>query len=113
MVKQQKLGSVRRFGARYGRKVKIKLAKIEKIQRGKHKCPYCHAEKVKRLSAGIWNCRKCGAKFTGKAYSIKKIIVAEEEPGEKRKKIRVKEEGEEAGEKFKEKALKKKAEEEA
>jgi len=74
----KKFGSVKRFGARYGRRPKEKLAKIEAIQKGKHKCPYCHALKVKRLSVGIWNCRKCGAKFTGKAYSLKKIILKEE-----------------------------------
>ncbi|MBW2977361.1 50S ribosomal protein L37ae [Candidatus Woesearchaeota archaeon] len=78
MAVVKKFGSVKRFGARYGRRPKEKLAKIESIQKGKHKCPYCHALKVKRLSAGIWNCRKCGAKFTGKAYSLKKIVLKEE-----------------------------------
>jgi len=81
--KKENLGSVKRFGARYGRRIKHKLARIESIQRGKHKCPYCHNLKVKRLSAGIWKCRKCGAKFTGKAYSVKKVIIEEEKPEEK------------------------------
>ena len=27
---------------------------------------------------GIWNCRKCNAKFTGKAYSISKKIITKE-----------------------------------
>jgi len=75
----QKLGSVKRFGPRYGRTVKHKLAKIEAVLKGKHKCPYCHADKVKRLSLGIWQCRKCDAKFTGKAYSVSKQITIEEE----------------------------------
>ncbi len=74
----QKLGSVKRFGPRYGRTVKHKLAKIEKVIKGKHKCPYCHAEKVKRLSLGIWQCKKCNAKFTGKAYSVSKQMPKEE-----------------------------------
>jgi len=78
MAEIQKLGSAKRFGSRYGRSLKQKLAKIETIQRGKHQCPYCRSFKAKRLSAGIWNCRKCGSKFTGKAYSIKKTIVEEE-----------------------------------
>jgi large subunit ribosomal protein L37Ae len=78
MAEIQKLGSVKRFGARYGRSVKHKLAKIEAIQKGKHECPYCHSLKAKRVAVGIWSCRKCGAKFTGKAYSIKKVITEEE-----------------------------------
>ena len=63
-----------------------KLAKIEKEQRKKHKCPYCSALRVRRVSFGIWRCEKCNAKFTGKAYSVEKKIsfekeeVREEEP---------------------------------
>ena len=78
MAKTKKLGSVKRFGARYGRRVKHKLAEIEAVQKGKHVCPYCHAPKVKRVAVGIWKCGKCNAKFTGKAYSIKKEIRIEE-----------------------------------
>jgi large subunit ribosomal protein L37Ae len=70
MAEVKKLGSVKRFGPRYGRRVKYRLAKIEAVQRAKHVCPYCKAKKVKRIAAGIWQCRKCNAKFTGKAYSI-------------------------------------------
>jgi large subunit ribosomal protein L37Ae len=78
MAEVKKLGSTKRFGTRYGRRTKEKFAKIEAVQKSKHKCPYCHAMKVKRVGVGIWNCRKCGAKFTGKAYSIKKIVIKEE-----------------------------------
>ena len=66
------LGSIKRFGARYGRTVKLKLAKIEKEQRKKHKCPYCNSMQVKRVAVGIWFCKKCKAKFTGKAYTLAK-----------------------------------------
>ncbi len=72
MTKIKGLGSIKRFGPRYGRTVKLKLAKIEKEQRKKHKCPYCSSLQVKRISVGIWFCRKCRAKFTGKAYTIAK-----------------------------------------
>lgn len=75
----QGLGSVKRFGPRYGRTPKHKLAKIEAVLKGKHICPYCHTDKVKRTSLGIWQCRKCNARFTGKAYSVSKPIIIEEE----------------------------------
>ena len=80
MEKVEKLGSAKRFGARYGSKPKHKFAKIEKEQRKKHLCPYCNTLKVKRVAVGIWHCRKCGSKFTGKAYTISKTISFEETP---------------------------------
>ena len=79
MAKIEKLSSTKRFGHRYGRKLKQRFDKIEKEQRKLHKCPYCHYRKVKRVALGIWNCKKCSAKFTGKAYSILKKIVVKEE----------------------------------
>jgi large subunit ribosomal protein L37Ae len=70
-------GSTKRFGTRYGKKLKDKIGKIEQERRLGNKCPYCHMPKIKRIAAGIWECTKCRAKFAGKAYSIgeKKIIV--------------------------------------
>ncbi|MBI4441092.1 50S ribosomal protein L37ae [Candidatus Woesearchaeota archaeon] len=62
------LTSAKRFGARYGRRVKELFENAEKEQRKLHKCPYCHAIKVKRTAVGIWGCQKCCAKFSGKAY---------------------------------------------
>ena len=75
MEKIEKLGSAKRFGSRYGSKPKHKFAKIEKEQRRKHRCPYCNNLKVKRVAVGIWHCRKCKAKFTGKAYSVSEAII--------------------------------------
>ncbi len=75
---EEKLGSVKRFGARYGRKLKLKFSKIETEQRKLHKCPYCNKIAVKRIAVGIWNCKKCHAKFTGKAYSVSKKIITKE-----------------------------------
>ena len=82
MAETEKFKSIKRFGARYGRTVKYKFGKIEAEQRKNHKCPYCNAVRVRRLAIGIWNCRKCGAKFTGKAYSTKKKITFREETAE-------------------------------
>ena len=79
MAEIEKYGSVKRFGARYGRKLKERFGKIEMEQRRKQKCPYCSAFKVKRIAVGIWGCRKCNAKFTGKAYSVSKKVTFKEE----------------------------------
>lgn len=78
MAETEKFGSIRRFGARYGTKVKHRFGEIEKQQRKKHKCPYCSAQKVKRIAVGIWYCSKCKTKFSGKAYSIGKNVFKEE-----------------------------------
>jgi len=78
MALPKALASIKRFGARYGRTVKHKFARIEREQRKKYKCPYCNYTKVKRAAAGIWQCRKCKAKFTSKAYSVAKETVIRE-----------------------------------
>ncbi len=74
MASVKNVSSTKRFGARYGRRLREKVGEIEFEQRSKHKCPYCHARKVKREAIGIWQCQKCHSKFTGKAYSISKKI---------------------------------------
>ena len=73
MAKKTAYGSVKRLGARYGRTVKFKLGKIESEQHKKHKCPYCNYIQVRRKALGIWHCKKCGATFTNKAYTIGKL----------------------------------------
>jgi len=70
---KSKLGSAKRFGARYGRTVKHNLAKIEKMQREATKCPFCLYNKVKRVAMGIYTCKKCEAKFASRAYTIAPI----------------------------------------
>jgi len=66
----KKVGSAGRFKARYGRKLRKKVTEIEKKLKQWHKCPYCNKKRVKRLAAGIWFCKSCNSKFTGKAYEV-------------------------------------------
>jgi large subunit ribosomal protein L37Ae len=81
----KKRDSTKRFGPRYGRKLKEKLADAEAGHRGRHKCPYCGKNNARRIVAGIWTCKSCNIKFTGRAYSIgnkliiKKIVEDKEE----------------------------------
>ncbi|MFH1063714.1 MAG: hypothetical protein V1729_01390 [Candidatus Woesearchaeota archaeon] len=73
MAKKTNSGSTNRYGPRYGRRNKEKVAAIEKGHRGLHKCPFCNYVKVKRESRGIWFCDKCKAKFAGKAYTYEQV----------------------------------------
>ena len=66
----KKVGTTGRFGARYGRRLRQKVAEIEKKLRQWHKCPYCNKTRVRRIASGIWFCRSCKSKFTGKAYEV-------------------------------------------
>ena len=66
----KKLGSVARFGALYGKRTKAKVLTVEKIQKAPQKCPYCSRPAAKRMSVGIFQCKKCDSKFTGKAYKV-------------------------------------------
>ena len=64
----KKVGSTGRYGTRYGTKTKKIIAKVEKKQKQRKTCPYCEREKLKRVAAGIWYCKKCKTKFAGAAY---------------------------------------------
>ena len=74
--------STKRFGARYGARLKKKLAEIESQQKAVYPCPYCKYVKVKRVFMGIWKCNKCDAKFSSKAYSVSKFGTKIEEKQE-------------------------------
>ena len=82
MKAEEGLGSAKRFGARYGRKTKLKFSNVETEQRKLHRCPYCSKIAVKRIALGIWQCRKCNVKFAGKAYSVTRKIVTKDEAEE-------------------------------
>ena len=71
MAKKKSL-TTKRFGARYGRTVKQKVAKIESLAKKSYKCPFCSAVRVKKQVAGIWECGKCNKTFTSKAYTVDK-----------------------------------------
>lgn len=64
----KKVGSLGRYGPRGGRGLKRRILAVEKVQRGRHKCPYCTKIAVKRVALGIWYCNKCDSKFAGKAW---------------------------------------------
>ncbi|MEM0042492.1 MAG: 50S ribosomal protein L37ae [Thermofilaceae archaeon] len=69
MGRTKVVGSAGRFGARYGSTLRHKVAAIEAKMRGPHRCPRCFTRgRLRRVSVGIWSCRKCGYTFAGGAY---------------------------------------------
>ncbi len=75
MTKTKKIGIAGRFGPRYGTRVKETIRQIESKVRERQICPVCKRKAVKRIAAGIWGCKKCGAKFSGGAYITKSETV--------------------------------------
>ncbi|PSP39676.1 50S ribosomal protein L37ae [Halobacteriales archaeon SW_8_65_20] len=61
-------GSAGRFGARYGRVARRRVAEIEGEMNADHSCPSCGEDRVDRQGTGIWQCGACGHKFAGGSY---------------------------------------------
>ncbi len=68
MGKTKKVKSAGKFHARYGMKARRQYARVDSILRKPQECPACKRLSVKRVSTGIWKCRKCKAEFVGGAY---------------------------------------------
>lgn len=69
MPKTKKIGSAGRLGPRYGTKIRKRIVEVERKLKQDYRCPSCGAVKVRRSGPSIWQCRRCGAKFTGAAYT--------------------------------------------
>jgi len=67
MGRTKKVGITGRFGARYGATIRGRVLSVEKGRKS-HSCPSCLNPAMERVSAGIWECGKCGLKMAGKAY---------------------------------------------
>ena len=57
------------YGPRYGVKLRKRIKDIEEEKVKRHVCPRCQHESVKRISTGIWKCRRCNLTFASGAYS--------------------------------------------
>ena len=67
--KTKKVGIAGKFGPRYGVKLRKRIQDIEQEKVKKHTCPRCQHKSVKRVSTGIWKCRRCDLTFASGAYS--------------------------------------------
>jgi large subunit ribosomal protein L37Ae len=69
LPKTKKVGPTRGLGTRYGATVRKRYIKVITELRKPHKCPECGFVRVKRVSVGVWKCRKCDFTFAGGAYT--------------------------------------------
>jgi large subunit ribosomal protein L37Ae len=65
---KSRTGSAGRFGARYGRVSRKRVAEIESDMHDDHVCPECGSDSVDRQGTGIWQCGRCDYKYAGGTY---------------------------------------------
>lgn len=79
----KKIGSVARFGPRYGVRIRSRILEVEKEMARGVACPRCGIEAVEREAAAIWTCRHCGYKYAARAYVGTARKIAQPAAGEK------------------------------
>jgi large subunit ribosomal protein L37Ae len=65
----KKVGPTRGLGVRYGSTVRKRYIKVMTELKKPHRCSQCGFSRVRRVSVGIWSCKKCGYTFAGGAYT--------------------------------------------
>lgn len=68
-MRTKQVKSAGRFGSKHGIRVRRKITKIESVQRKKQFCIFCSGV-AKRISKGLWECKKCKKKFAGHTYFL-------------------------------------------
>lgn len=56
--------------ARYGRRIRKLAGAATSRKKGTYECPKCGKRSVVRKAYALWECRSCGAKIAGGAYSL-------------------------------------------
>ena len=75
---------------RYGRRIRKLSGAATKKKEASYECPKCAKKSVERISYALWECRSCGAKIAGGAYSLstltgktaRRMLAKEEAAGE-------------------------------
>lgn len=69
MPRMRKTGLGGGLATRYGTAPRRRYIEVLTQMRRPHECPRCQIRAARRLSVGIWECRRCGYQFTGGAYT--------------------------------------------
>ncbi len=69
MGRTKVVGIAGKFGARYGSTLRKRYREVMEKRYAPHQCPFCGFKgRIKRISTGIWMCKKCGSVWAGGAY---------------------------------------------
>ncbi len=55
---------------KYGVRVRNRVDAIISLRSKKYKCPRCKKLAMKRLSSGIWECKRCNLEIADNAYNL-------------------------------------------
>jgi large subunit ribosomal protein L37Ae len=64
----KKVGSTGWMGSRYGIRIRRRVLEIDRERRKAAPCPRCSTTTVHRVASGVYECRRCGTKFSSGAY---------------------------------------------
>jgi len=78
----KKVGPAGRLGARYGVRIRKRIADVEIESKGRHECPVCRAVAMSRTANGIWICNHCGANIASSSYMPTKPVSVRRELAE-------------------------------
>ncbi len=80
----KKVGNTGWMGARYGIRIRRRVLDIDRARSKDAACPKCSTVTVSRVAAGVFEYRRCGARFASGAYLFTPPppITRSEKPGE-------------------------------
>ena len=64
----KKVGNTGWMGPRYGIRIRRRVLDIDRAREATAACPRCSTLTLDRVASGVFECRRCGAKFASGAY---------------------------------------------
>ncbi len=64
----KKVGSTGWMGARYGLRIRRRVGELDRMRSLDSACPRCATVTVRRVSSGVFECRRCQTRFASGAY---------------------------------------------